>query len=332
MSKSYNSLKPLFNTLLFVALVVPVVFFLWYQMNIRAVDPAKTQEVVFVVPKFQPARVVFQRLKDAGLVQSALATRLYLAFSHQDSTIQAGSFKISPAMSVQGIIEELRHGTLDTWVTIPEGWRSEQIVEELVGQGLLRDIPLETLYQEFMVHEGYLFPDTYLFALDSNSSQIIEVFTETFNQRMTTLAEHKNQRSITRGDLVLASLIEREAKHNEDRPLIASVLTNRLQIGMPLQVDATLQYARASAQKPNHEWWPIVTPSDKSILSAFNTYLYGGLPPTPIANPGIASIRAALSPAKTEYLYYLSDQHGVTHYAKTFQEHQQNIHKYLGSS
>ena len=146
--------------------------------------------------------------------------------------------------------------------------------------------------------------------------------------------------SLTNELITLASLVEREAKHQQDRPIIAAVLQNRLDIGMALQVDATLQYAKAglacvtcatcdTCVTSSGDWWPSVTSTDKSINSHYNTYKYPGLPPGPIANPGLSSIEAVLSPNKVDYLYYVSEPDGTTHYANTLEEHNDNIRKFL---
>ena len=131
----------------------------------------------------------------------------------------------------------------------------------------------------------------------------------------------------------MASIIERETKTDEERPVVAGILINRLDIDMGLQADATVQYAAASINCRAEEecnWWPILTKGDLAINSPYNTYRFRGLPPAPIASPGISSLRAAVSPEESDYLYYLHDADGGVHYAETLSEHNENVRIYLG--
>lgn len=305
----------------------------WYRANLNPVGAGSSDSIVFVIPKGQSVKTILRRLEEDRLIQSAKAAELYLYVGNNQNSLQAGSFRLSPGDSVSEIVEKLKHGTLDLWVTIPEGWRSEQIVDELVKTGYFPDVEKEELYRKFQTTEGYLFPDTYLFARTATPDQVINKMTDTFKGKVRTITDQPIS-SLTH-QLILASLVEREAKHDRDRPLVASVLTNRLKIGMALQVDATLQFSKANAddelRMTNDEfnWWPTITASDKSVDSPYNTYAHPGLPPGPIANPGLESIKAAMEPAQTDYLYYLSEPDGATHYAKTLAEHNENIRKYL---
>lgn len=315
-----------------IALVAVMIIISWYQSNLRPLGAGSTAMSMFVIPKGQPATIIAKRLQDEHLVQSAKATRAYLWLSHNRDALQAGTFRLSPGDTVPEIVEKLKHGTLDVWVTIPEGWRAEQVADLLMETGFWESENKETLYEKFGMEEGKLFPDTYLFAKDSTPEQVVDKMTSTYKEKTSGFAS--GSVGIPSSSLIIASLVEREAKRDEDRPLIAGVLMNRLKIGMALQVDATLQYAKASStcsKSPNpcDDWWPAVTASDKQLNSPFNTYLHVGLPRAPIANPGINAIRASVSPSKTEYLYYMAEPDGTTHYAKTLAEHNANIAKYL---
>jgi UPF0755 protein len=290
----------------------------WYRLSLRPIDSKSPSAVIFVISKGESTVKILTRLKNQNLIRSPAAARIYLYFTGQTGSLQAGSYRLSSQMRLSQIIDELQHGTLDVWVTILEGWRSEQIVDEIVNQGLLADIPKSEIYQQFRQSEGRLFPDTYLFAKDSSPDLIIQKMTDNFQEKTSDL-------DLQPSSPTLASLVEREAKHEEDRPKIAAVLKNRLKIGMALQVDATLQYGKASPA----DWWPQISALDKEIESPFNTYKYPGLPPGPIANPGLSSIKAILSPNKVDYLYYVSEPDGTTHYAATLDEHNANIRKYL---
>jgi len=297
--------------------LIGVLLVAWYTTNIEPVSQSKNL-TIFVIPKGQPTRTILKRLQAEGIIKSAPAAEIYLFLTKQRGLFQAGSFKLNPAMPITEITRALKTGTLDTWITIPEGWRAEQIVDELKKQGLLENSTPDELYQLFRRAEGRLFPDTYLFAKDSSAEQIIGKMTNNFEEKTSAFG-------LQPSSLVLASLVEREAKHDADRPLVASVFKNRLKIGMALQVDATLQYPKATPQ----DWWPTVYSNDKNINSPYNTYKFPGLPPGPIANPGIEAMKAVLNPAETNYLYYISESDGTTHYAKNLEEHNSNIAKYL---
>ncbi|MBI2309761.1 endolytic transglycosylase MltG [Candidatus Collierbacteria bacterium] len=316
----------------------------WYISNIGPVSKSKNLQI-FVIPKGQPTRTILKRLQAEGIIRSSLAAEIYLFLTKQRGLFQAGSFRLNPAMSIFEVASALKTGTLDVWITIPEGWRAEQITDELKNQGFLENSNLNELYQLFRQSEGRLFPDTYLFAKGSAAEKIIEKMTDNFDAKISSLTSEDisaKGRSASGGNpltheiITLASLVEREARHDTDRPLVAGVLKNRLKIGMALQVDATLQYAKASItnnQQPitnnQFNWWPQITSADKSINSTYNTYKYPGLPPGPIANPGIEALEATLNPTKTDYLYYVSEPDGTTHYAKTLEEHNANVTKYL---
>ena len=181
--------------------------------------------------------------------------------------------------------------------------------------------------EEFLKHapieEGYFFPDTYFFALDATTDEVIIAFHKNFEEKIKSvkgeiLASGHSQKEI----VTMASILEEEARTTQDWQTISSILWKRIKIGMPLQVDSTLSYVvgRISSE---------LTTKDLKMKSPYNTYTNKGLPPTPIANPGLKTIVAAATPTSTPYLYYLSDQNGDIHYAATFAEHVQNRHTYL---
>lgn len=179
--------------------------------------------------------------------------------------------------------------------------------------------------------EGMLFPDTYLFPKEASASSIVKKLLSNFDAKTQGLssATNLNPNQV----LTLASLIERETKKGSEREIVAGILLKRMEAGWPLQVDAAVQYAVAdkkSGGKSLDNWWPILTRDDLGIDSPYNTYRFQGLPPAPIANPGLTAIKAAYSPQDSEYWYYIHDNSGVIHYGRTLEEHNQNIAKYLG--
>ena len=250
------------------------------------------------------------------------------------TTIQAGDYQIPQNLSSQEIDKLLTFGALDIWITFPEGQRIEQQAETLVNKLKTADNEKYQFDKQDYIkeaEEGYMFPDTYLISKDASASAIVKKLRGTFEDKVTKslLGKGLNNGLTENEAIILASLIEREAKTNEERAIIAGILLNRIKDGMALQVDATVQYAKGYDES-NKTWWPGITQEDyTSVKSPYNTYLYTGLPPAPISNPGLDSIRAAAEPISTPYYYYLHDSKGKIHYAKTGEEHQQNIQKYL---
>ena len=285
-----------------------------YQWSLKPVDQENTSTQVFVIPQGQSAQTIAKRLEDQNLIKNHLAFKLLVSKKDYGNKLQAGDFKLSPSMDLETILESLTHGSLDFWITFPEGLRVEEYAKKLSKE---IDIDINEFILLAKPHEGRLFPDTYLIPQTASSKDIVTLLTSTFDKKSPT------QKT---SDIILASLIEREAKHNKDRFLVSSVLHNRIELSMPLQIDATIQYAIGS---PPLWWKKDLTFQDLKIDSPYNTYLNLGLPPQPIANPGLASLEAVLRPPKTDYLYYVSDSSGYNHYATDLEGHQQNIQTYL---
>ena len=171
--------------------------------------------------------------------------------------------------------------------------------------------------------EGYLFPDTYIFQTNTGVYTVIEAMQANYNRKIATVEDKIKASGKTESDIIkMASIVEEEGRTTETRQIVAGILWKRLALSMPLQVDSSFKYI-------NGKTTATLTTADLKIDSPYNTYLYKGLPPTPICNPGLDSIIAVLSPIKTDYLYFLTDKDGVMHYAKTFDEHVANKQKYL---
>jgi len=266
---------------------------------LQAPNSSDQSTVTFIIPKGEATQNIAQRLKAEGLIRSPLAFRLALYQQGKQTSIQAGSFKLSPSMSVSELTQVLTKGTDDLWITIPEGWRREEIAASLVKQDLS-----EFDEQEFLVLtdglEGQLFPDTYLVPKASTTASIVNLLVNTFESKvLTALAEDLASSQLDLNQiLTLASLVQRESANEQDMPLIAGILFNRLEINMPLQVDATLQYVKGYSVA-EQTWWSNPVAADKNLASAFNTYQNPGLPPQPICNPGLAAIKAVLHPQST---------------------------------
>ncbi|OGG04977.1 hypothetical protein A2Z33_06830 [Candidatus Gottesmanbacteria bacterium RBG_16_52_11] len=312
--------------LLGVICVLGILGFLWWKDGISAVNPQDSTPVNFVIRKGEGIKSIATRLSQENLIRSPTAFFVLIKLEGIEKQIQAGDFRLNRSLDARSVARELTHGFVDVWVTIPEGWRREEIAMKLSRE---LDIP-ETEFLKVAV-EGYMFPDTYLIPRDASASAVVDIFKRNFDTKVTSEIRREIEgQGISFADaVVLASLIEREGKTDDDRPVIAGILLNRLRLKMPLQVDATLQYA-LGYQADSKSWWKkTLSADDKSNPSPYNTYINTGLPPEPIANPGLSAIRAVGKPAVSDYLYYIHDENGTIHYARTLEEHNANVASYL---
>ena len=298
----------------------------WWENMLKSPDPNNNTPVIFVVNRGDGVREISHNLKSEGLIKDPTAFFLLIKQLGLDKEIQAGDFRLDPSMNAREVAQNLTTGRLDIWVTIPEGKRAEEVAEILKN-----NIPSyqESWISKLKENEGYLFPDTYLIPRDASIEQIAAIMLDNFNKKFASI-EKGQTNALSKNDAVtVASLVEREAKYPQDRPLVASVIINRLDIGMKLDIDATVQYALGFQKEQNSWWKKNLSLDDLKINSLYNTYINPGLPPSPIANPGIEALRATIAPENTEYLYYISDNTGRNHYGRTLAEHQQNIEIYL---
>lgn len=311
-------------------LFLPLVFALlvafcgyWFYKNSGAVSKIQKYEY-FVIEKGTSASQIGTNLEKKGLIKSALAFKIYLQFTGQASNLQTGEFRLTPSYSLFQTVNALFDGPVQLWVTIPEGLRREEIAKKF-AVALDKDNSFVTDFLEASKgKEGYLFPETYLFPREASASAIVQKMTNTFDNKTKGL---KNNSGYTfKEALIMASLIERETKTDAERPVVAGILINRLEADWPLQIDASIQYAIGNSK----DWWPVLTLDDLTINSSYNTYKNTGFPPSPISNPGLSSIKAALSPEESNYWYYIHGTDGKIHYATTLAEHNANIAKYLG--
>lgn len=331
MKKISTKVKIIF-VLIAAIVTLPFVLLPYYNFLL---SPASKETVLirFVVTPGEPLIQIAQNLQEKKLIRSALAFRLLVAQMGITTKIQAGDYRLSGSKGAREIAQTLTFGASDIWITFPEGMRVEQQAEIIEAKLSSNNDNLLFKKQDYikLAKEGHMFPDTYLISKEASASAIVEKLAETFDSKVShSLLGKGLKNNLTENQvIILASIIEREAKTNEERPIIAGILINRLETGMPLQVDATVQYAKGY-NAGNKTWWPSVSVEEyQSVKSPFNTYLNPGLPPQPICNPGLESIKAAAQPSDTPYFYYLHDSNGKIHYAKTSQEHSENISKYL---
>jgi UPF0755 protein len=323
------------NKILLFFLVFFLLFFVvgsatgfWVYTQFQPVDPQSAKVVRFVIPKGQSIQKIGESLTEAGLIKNPLVFRFVVWRDKLAQSIQAGSFQLNAALSTTQIAKRLTSGTDDIWVTIPEGKRKEEVADYFSEFSEFDKEEFLALAEE---EEGYLFPDTYLFPTLATAKTVHTQLRQTFDKVSTQnqLEQKAKAQNRTLLEIVtLASILEREAQSAEDMKVVAGILYNRLAQDMPLQVDATMQYAKGyNAAK--QDWWAPPLAEDKKIDSPYNTYQVVGLPPGPISNPGVKALLAAVDPTETEYLFYITDNQGQMHYAVTYDEHLQNIEKYL---
>ncbi len=298
----------------------------WWFDSTRAVDPSDTAPVSFRVNAGDGVRTIAANLGEENLIRSSTAFFVLVKIMGIERNLQAGDFRLNRTMDTKTIADALTHGFEDIWVTTLEGWRNEEIATALAKN---LDLPESQFLKEAKI--GYMFPDTYLIPQDATAGAIIAIFKSAFDKKITDQmrADLRASGRTLNDAVILASIVEREGRTDEDRPVIAGILLNRLRDGWPLQADATLQYV-LGYQSTERNWWKkVLTDEDKKVRSPYNTYINAGLPPGPISNPGLASIRAAIYPTTTDYLFYLHDPQGNVHYARTLEEHNANVAKYL---
>lgn len=299
----------------------------WYSSNIKPVSDNNTKQEI-IVPTGSSFAEVAQNLEEQKLIRNAFAFRVWTKISGDEVVVQAGKHQFSQAMNFEEILHELSLGIQDVKIRFNEGWRVEEMDAEL-KKDLGDQYDSKKFLELARPRQGTLFPDTYEFHKTATADEVINVLHEQFEK------QYKNLNGPTDTDskkrvIIIASLLEREGLNDTDRPIIAGVIENRLKTAGEtaglLQLDATLQYAVGSSSAG---WWKSPTPADKEVNSPYNTYLNKGLPPTPICNPGNSALSAAISPQKNNYYFYLHDSNGTAYYARTFEEHQRNIAKYL---
>ncbi len=284
--------------------------------------------VIFVVNQGEGINSIAQRLEAQKLIRNRFVFIFEVRRLGLGPKIQAGDFRLYKSASPAQIAQELTSGTLDVWVTIIEGLRADEIAE------ILKD-KLPTYENSWVLqlrkNEGYLFPDTYLIPKDADINLVLNIFKQNFDKKITSLTIDTAKNGLSFKDsIILASIVEREARSYEVKEQVAGILLKRLNIGMKLDTDATVQYA-LGFQPEQKSWWKKgLTFADLEIRSPYNTYRNAGLPPTPISSPGISSIQAVFNAnPQTPYLYYLHDNLGNSYYAKTLEEHNSNKTKYL---
>lgn len=292
-------------------------------------------EAIITISPGMTSGEIAELLAERDLVRSPTVFRIVTKIGRVDDKLKAGTYRLNSNMGTVGIVQALARGDVQlVRFTVPEGLSVKDIANLLEARGLAskerfihlaggHDPDFKIIHgdMEFSGNlEGYLFPDTYTVETGIAEEELIKVMVRRFMEAVlpewSQEAVHENARKLgLHGVITLASIIEKEAKLPEERPLVASVFYNRLRLNMPLQSCATVQFALDT-------WKDQLTHEDLKVDSPYNTYIRPGLPPGPIASPGLSSVRAALRPADSDYLYFTADQKGGHIFSKTFGDHQ----------
>lgn len=281
------------------------------------------QEKIFVeVTEQTGISALVGGLKTKGAVRSRAATKIYIIFRYAGRRPPEGVYVVDPAKTAPQILRQIYKEEPNAFsVTVPEGFTVAQIAIRLQNHG---SIPAQDFYMLARDKEGYLFPDTYFFEIGAESAEILKKMQDNFSEKTKDL-------KLKNDDVVLASIVERETNKAEERPQIAALYLSRLRQGMKLEADPTIRYGmdKDAVEKnrlsPNYEFWQPISAADYKYQTIYNAYLHDGLPPTSICNPGLESLRAALSPTPNfEYLYFFHKD-GEIYFSKTLEEHQQKV-------
>ncbi len=327
---------PLIIVILFFALAIG---YLEVRSLFKPVDQARTgKQVNIVIPKNSSTADIASLLKSEGLIHNAMAFRLYARYHDIDGQFKPGNYPLNPAMSLAEITGLLIEGPDDTIkITVPEGFTVAQVAELMAQKGIANKDDFLTLTDSQWDYpyladipagekrlEGYLFPDTYHITPATGPEKLVQMMLNRFDS---VINEHNYIKLASDRDLtlhqavIIASMVEREARVAGERARIAGVIFNRLEMGMPLQIDATIQYV---LDKPRE----ILLYKDLEVDSPYNTYKHNGLPPGPIACPGWPSLQAVIKPEEHDFLYYVAKPDGSHAFSRTLQEHNNNIRKY----
>lgn len=314
---------------------------------------------ILKVPAGKEISAVAFELEEKGLIRSA--DIFYLKARLEKLEIKAGRYSIKSTMNMSDIFALLKSGKQDhISVSIPEGLTASKIAKLLFDsdvilskEDFLKEVSNSELLQKYKIpassFEGYLFPDTYFFNKDIEKEELLETLTDNFNSKTRDILSDENLSKVglTKEQAVIfASMVEREVRVKEDRPVVAGILIKRWKEGMKLDVDATTQYSVAKKRLckgenycvPNLEdiyefqWWQNnLTREELDTEHPYNTRALVGLPPTPISSVSLSSLSSVINYESTPYYFYLTDKDGVTHYAKNITEHNQNVAKYLSN-
>jgi len=318
--------------------VLLILFFICFIVFVP-VNPSSHDTIVYAVKKGSSDSQIANDLQKLGLIRSGYFFRFYAILSFQHSILKAGQYNLSPKDSIYQIARKMAQGqVIKDEVVILEGWTLKGISNYLESKGVCGKDEFITLAQndysgdfsflsdkpKKLSLEGYLFPDTYQISDDETCQDVLTLMLANFDKKLTPdiRAAIKKQKKSIFDIVTMASMIEKEVRTIDDKKIVSGILWKRIAIGMPLQLDCTINYITNGNS-------PSVSIKNTKIDSPYNTYVYPGLPKGPISSPGMSSINAAIYPKKTNYWYWLSD--GVTHFSETLEQHNSAKATYLGT-
>ena len=305
----------------------------WITLSIKTPVDKNAGYLAFNIPNGASFNRISKELEESGLIRSHRVFSLWVKITGLESEIKAGEYLLSPSMSPLEILQILRQGRVTTHtITIPEGFSIMQIADLFNKAGLAeKEFFLEAANNSEILKkynilanslEGYLYPDTYRMAKGLSAISIIEILVSRFMEVYNDIIEKSDTAEMSMEELItLASIIEKETGKSFERPIVSSVFHNRLKKGMKLESDPTVIYG---IQDFNGK----ITKKDLTTRTPYNTYMVSGLPPGPIANPGKAAIEAALKPAETNYLFFVSKNDGTHIFSETYRDHVNAVNKY----
>ncbi|MFH1368696.1 MAG: endolytic transglycosylase MltG [Elusimicrobiota bacterium] len=296
------------------AVFMVATLFWWFSLSAK--------QVIITIEKGSTAKQAAAALENSGLISSKKVFLGILKISGKSQQIKAGTYSIAPRYSVFGIISMITGGkTVKEKITVPEGFTARQIAAMLAGKGMVDEYEFTKITERDKL-EGYLFPETYFYETGATESQIIKAMTDEFKKHFNDdlKSRAKELRMTERQVVTLASIIEKEAARGEERPLISGVFHNRMKKGWFLESCATIIYALGKHKEK-------LTNKDLLVKSPYNTYRNYGLPPGPICNPGIESIRAALYPAQTDDMFFVVNGEGTHSFSRYYDDHLKNKRK-----
>jgi UPF0755 protein len=295
--------------------------------------PRPDSDAPIVIERGMNAEQIAGVLKERNIIRSKLFFVWAAYFGGVHNRLAAGSFTFEEPLSLFGVLDRLLQAQPEITILVTEGMNIKDIQTVLMSEkmqaasrfvevarnsaGLIPSVPRDISL------EGFLFPDTYRFYKSAAAEEVVDTMLDNFFKKIEPLkGDIENKKKTLFEIIIMASIIEKEAKHKIDLAIISGILWKRISINMPLQTDATLFYERGKTSSE-------LTVDDLKSASPYNTYINKGLPLGPIGNPGIDAIRAAIHPEDSDYIYYLSDGDGIMHYAKTFEEHKRNKARYI---
>lgn len=300
-----------------VGILLAILYFLFY-------SPLSQPTGSFHVAAGSSVRHIAQEAATQNHIRSAWAFITWYKLRHAHEPILAGYYQLPETVSLASFTTILTSGdTTENFISItfPEGITIDQMVDIIAQSQATIDI--ENYQRLLKGKEGYAFPDTYFVTETTTAEELIELQNQAMEELFASLQTTVDTHVLSESEIIiLASIIEREANSVESMQMVSGILQNRLAIDMPLQADASIEYV---LDKPLNQ----LTPADLELDSPYNTYLYRGLPPTPIGNPGQNAIKAVLEPTASDFFYYITDQTGTFHYARTLDEHNANVNRYL---